>query len=442
MSSSTDPPAPAAGDDEGAAAGADPADPGSGRRTASWLRWVGVALVALVGAGIGATLLGQTSVDTAVGEVELTSRPAIGGGFTMSLAPLGTIDLPSASPLHLQARLVALDDALLVKAGRDVAKGQGPISQAEAERVADEAASRISDAAVPLAMRTVLGGLVGGALAALLVYRSRREVAVGAAVGLVAVGALTVAAFVTLPDTVDDAQVNGALGLLPQASPGLLKDAEGVEEYISKTFRNIEGLYTGYVRSAAADRIARTSDRVIAVTGDPADDEVRRQVAVLASSQGAEGVLWIVSDDADAADGRPAFPELPTDVASLFVLPDDPAGIRFLDRFPVVVLGADGSMPTGPAADAVKDSVLAVEAGGGAVPADVRVAAISTGDEPSATGARLTDDSGAVRVTTGTAVEGRLEGVVLSFGRNAPEVLQAQLVTVADGDISMTRVLR
>ena len=438
MSSSTDPPATAAGDDEGQG------EPVRTRRTPTWLRWIGVVVVGLVGAVIGATILGQTTVDTEVGEVELTGRPALGGGFTVSLAPLGTIDLPAGAPMHLQARLVTLDDSLLVRAGRDVAKGQGPISQAEAERVAAEAADRIADAAVPLMLRTLVGGAVGGALAGLLVYRRRREVVIAGVAGLVAVGALAVAAFATLPDSVEDAEVNGALGLLPQADPALLKNAEGLEEYVSKTFRNIEGLYTGYVRSAAADRIARTSDRVIAITGDPTDDEVRRRVAVLAESQGAKGVLWVVPPDTDveAVDGRPAYPELPADVSALFVLPDDQAGLQFLDRFPVLVLGPDGERPAGQAASAEKDAMLVVEVGGGTVPDDVELPAVSTGDEPAATGARLTNASGPVRISTGVATDDRLEGVVISFGRNQPEVLQAQLVTVADGDISMTRVLR
>jgi hypothetical protein len=519
VSSSTDPLSP-----DGAGADAptgevlstgDAADPSSGDpaaptpptrgRVRCTLRWLGVVVVALVGAAIGATIAGQTSVGTEVGQVELTARPAVAGGFTMSLAPLGTIELPTASPMKVQARLVALSDELLVRAGRDVAEGRQPMSQEEAERVADEAATKIGEAAVPLTLRSIAGGAVGGAAAALLVYRARREALVGALTGLVALTAASVAAFALLPDTMDDAEVHGALGLLPQASPGLVEGAEGVQEYISKTFRNIEGLYTGYVRSAAADRIAKRSDRILAVSGDPADEEVRRRVSVLATSQGVKGVLWIVrpaeddeedadedtgersagdaeertdedeseraedgavddrgtdegaagdgatgdatdgdtaTTEADADDGRPSFPELEEGIPVLFVLPDDPAGVELLDRFAVLVLDADGSMPTGPDAEATEAAALVVEAGGGAPDDDLRLPTISTGDEPTASGARLTDARSPVRITTGTAVDDRLEAVVLSFGRDSAEVLQAQLVTVADGDISMKRVLR
>jgi hypothetical protein len=402
-----------------------------------------VVLVALVGAGLGATLLGQTTVETEVGEIELTSRPAIGGTLTMSLAPLGTIELPMWAPVKVQARLVALSDRLLVQAGRDVAKGAPVMSEAQAEKVAEDAAAEIADASVPLTIRTLLGGLLGGALLVLLVYRGRTEVIVGAAVGVVAAGVLATSALLALPDDIGDARVDGAIGLLPQADPSLLQSAEGVEEYLSKTFRNIEGLYTGYVRSAAADEIARTTDRLVAVTGDPADDEVRRQVAVLASSQGAKGVLWIVPPDAEVAPGAPpAFPELPAEVASLFVLPGDGASVQTLDRFPVLVLAADGAGPTGQAAGAVKYTEVAVAAGGGSLAAEVEQAGVSTGDDPTATGARLTVATGPVRATTGVATPDRLEAVILSFARNQPKVLQAQLVTVADGDISMKRVLR
>ena len=105
----------------------------AGSRT--WLRWAGVLAVALIGAGIGASLLGRTTVSTAVGDVELTSRPALRGGATLSLAPLGSVDLPSAGPMHLQARLVALDDELLVRAGRGLARGEQSVPASEAARI-------------------------------------------------------------------------------------------------------------------------------------------------------------------------------------------------------------------------------------------------------------------------------------------------------------------
>ena len=461
--------------EDGGGPGADPVRSGT-FRPLSVLRWLGVVAVALVGAGIGTTLLGQTSVDTSVGEIELTSRPAIGGGFTMSLAPLGTVELPMSAPVRLQARLVALDNRLLVQAGRDLAQGEAAMSNAEAEKVATESAERIAAATGPLALKTLLGGLLGGALTVALVYRRRREVLVGAATGLLAAVALVGVSFAAVPEDITDAEVTGALGLLPNADPGVTKSAEGLEEYVSKTFRNIEGLYSGYVRSAAADRIATSSDRVIAVTGDPTDDEVRRQVAVLASSQGAEGVVWIIPPEevgaeegagegatttgpdavdpstslpdagtdgpAPEEDAPPSFPELPDGVAVLFVAPDQTAGLEILGRFPVLVLGPDGCAPADGDAAALREAALVVDAGGGSVPDSIERTALSTGDEPAASGARLTTDTGAVRISTGTATTDRLEGVVISFGRNSADVLQAQLVTVPDGEVSMQRVLR
>ena len=441
----------------------------AGSRT--WLRWAGVLAVALIGAGIGASLLGRTTVSTPVGDVELTSRPALRGGATLSLAPLGSVDLPSAGPMRLQARLVALDDELLVRAGRGLARGEQPVPASEAARIEDEVASQIVDSVGPLALRTVAGGLIGAALLTLLVYRARREAIVGAAVGAVSVVALCTVAFTSIPDGVDDAQVNGAIGLLPQADPGLIEGAEGVQDYIGKTFRNIEGLYTGYVRSVAAGRIARTSDRVIAVSGAPSEDAMRR-VAVLADSQGAKGVLWIVTDrpgagseagsdaepgdepdessepdersgpDAEGGAGDPTALGSGSEVPVVFIGPDTAAGFQFLDRFPVLVLGSDGTLPAGSTSGSLDDAALVVDPKGSEVPSDISRPGVSTGKRPSARGAGLTDASGTVRVTTGTIDDDRLEAVVISYGRNGPDIVQAQLVTVANGDIAVTRVLR
>ena len=164
--------------------------------------------------------------------------------------------------MRLQARLT-LDDELLVRAGRGLARGEQPVPASEAARIEDEVRPQIVDS-VPLALPNRRREASSGRSAdppglprsTAGDRRSRRRA--------VSVVALCTVAFTSIPDGVDDAQiVSGAIGPAPQADPGLIERCRRGAGLHRQDLPQIEGLYTGYVRS-------------VAMGGSPGPDRVMR----------------------------------------------------------------------------------------------------------------------------------------------------------------------
>ena len=121
--------------------------------------------------------------------------------------------------------------------------------------------------------------------------------------------------------------------------------------------------------------------------------------------------------------------------------PDTAAGFQFLDRFPVLVLGSDGTLPAGSTSGSLDDAALVVDPkGSGAL--RHHATRREHREAPSPAGAGLS-----MRVRNGPGHDRHDRRRSPGGGGDQlrpqrPRHRQAQLVTVANGDIAVTRVLR
>lgn len=178
-------------------------------------RWRGVrlaayAVIALVGATLGMLLLARQDARIGPVEARLSVRPSLHGGTTVVVPPLGTIALDThRGPLPLTASVLELRPEVARRVARDPASLAGLGSSVQSD---------LRQALAALALRAVLGALLGTAALSLLAFRSVRRTAVclGVCAGaLVASGG--VAAATWRPDSVREPRFTGLLSSAPVA---------------------------------------------------------------------------------------------------------------------------------------------------------------------------------------------------------------------------------
>ncbi|MFC0005765.1 metallophosphoesterase [Micromonospora siamensis] len=237
------------------------------------LRRFGLALavlaVALIGV-VGGTYAGG-HVDTDIGpfRAELSLRPALTGGTTVDIPPLGALILNSHDgPTHLTVELGALDQRRTEALIGDPAS----ISRASQSAVRDVRAG-----VMRLGLRTLGWSVLATLVLAALVFRNVRRTAWAGGVALaVTAGTLGLAAGTIRPEAIDEPRYEGLL----VNAPAIVGDARRIandytkySEQLQRLVGNVSKLYTTvsalpvYEPAPGTTRVLHISDMHLNPTG-------------------------------------------------------------------------------------------------------------------------------------------------------------------------------
>jgi Calcineurin-like phosphoesterase len=222
------------------------------------LHALGVFLVGVVGAAIGAALAPPTSTQVGPIQAEVSVVPSLSPGVTLLLPPAGQVSFAThVAPFAVQARISEVD----LEGARALINSPGAL---DALRVT--APDQLRTAALQAAGTTALCALTGALLLSLLVYRRRwsrtAEVASAVAVVLAVVGG--VGAWTFDPDKFAQPRFTGLLGQAPYVAGQASSLMRRLESYRSGLADIVGGITTLY---ATSDRlpVVSASDDVVAV---------------------------------------------------------------------------------------------------------------------------------------------------------------------------------
>ncbi|HEX2191632.1 MAG TPA: metallophosphoesterase [Acidimicrobiales bacterium] len=221
-------------------AGADESqtDPGRARRR-SRLRLLRTAALAIVGALGG--IVAAADVQVGIGPFTSTflARPALDGDTTVSLAPLGTIQLDTHdAPLAIDVRV----DELRLDEAEAIAQDPAVLERFETEVVADA-----KSALRALALRTALAAVLGALAGALVSAVAWRSLIIGGVIGAVLVGGVLGATLGTWrAEAVAEPRYTGLLTIAPKAVGDVEAVIERFGRYRAQLAELVENVVTLY----------------------------------------------------------------------------------------------------------------------------------------------------------------------------------------------------
>ncbi|SCG71209.1 Calcineurin-like phosphoesterase [Micromonospora echinaurantiaca] len=237
------------------------------------LRRLGVTLavlvVTLVGVVVGVLAGGQVGTDIGPFHADLRVSPAVSGGTTVDIPPLGALLLDSHDgPTHLTVELGALDQ------GRTEALLDDPAS---INRASQSAVDDVREGVMRLGLRTVASAVLVTLVLALLVFRNTRRAAwAGTLALLVTAGSLGTAAATLRPQSIEEPRYEGLL----VNAPAIVGDARRIAndytryaEQLQRLVGNVSQLYTTvsalpvYEPEPDTTRVLHVSDMHLNPTG-------------------------------------------------------------------------------------------------------------------------------------------------------------------------------
>lgn len=199
-----------------------------------------VLAVSVVGVVLGVLIGGRTEVDIGPFRAEMAITPSIDGGTTVSIPPLGALQLSSHDgPAHLSVRLGALDQR------RTEALILDPASIARASQTAVE---DVTNGVIRVGLQTVAVAILATLILAALVFRDVRRVAwSGGLALLITTGSLGVAAGTIRPQSIEEPRYEGLLVNAPAIVGDARRIANDYNKYAEQLQRmvgNVSQLYT------------------------------------------------------------------------------------------------------------------------------------------------------------------------------------------------------
>ncbi|MFY1627064.1 metallophosphoesterase [Micromonospora sp. WMMD735] len=228
-----------------------------------------VLLVALTGTVVGVFAGGRVSTDIGPFRADLTLAPAVRGGTTVDIPPLGALQLDShQGPTHLTVGLGALDQRKTEALIDDPAS----ISRASQSAVTD-----VRNGVLRLGLRTLGAAVLVTLLLAALVFRDTRRTAWAGGVALaVTAGSLGLAAGTVRPQSIEEPRYEGLL----VNAPAIVGDARRIAndysryaEQLQRLVGNVSQLYTTvsalpvYEPAPGTTRVLHVSDMHLNPTG-------------------------------------------------------------------------------------------------------------------------------------------------------------------------------
>ena len=220
------------------------------------LLWSGVLAVGAAGTVFGLAVAPRVHADVGPFRMSAAARPAMQGGTTVRLVPLGSIRLDTHdSPVAVDMRL----EELRADGAEAIARDPSALESLENELASDARSILLS-----VTWRAVLAGLAGGGLLTAVVFRSWRAGLAGLAVAIAIVGATGVAARATFrPNAVSEPSYTGLLA----NAPTVIGDVEAVLDRFGEYRSQLGDLVTNAVELYRAGQ--RLPDF------EPGDDAVR-----------------------------------------------------------------------------------------------------------------------------------------------------------------------
>ena len=225
-------------------------------------RGTGLVLVTLAGMSIGLLLGGHVHQDVGPFAAEFSLRPALTGGTTVQIPPLGSLDLRShEGPAHLEVHLDALDQ----KRTEALVTNPNGLTQASQSAVTD-----VRRGVTRLALQAAAAALLGAMVLAALIYRDMRQIAYAGVISLAVVASTLVATFVTFrPSSVEEPQYHGLLANAPAVIGDARNIANRFDAYkaeLQRLVNNVSRLYGTvstlpvYQPDASTVRVLHVSD--------------------------------------------------------------------------------------------------------------------------------------------------------------------------------------
>src|SRR2546423_1249459 len=139
----------------------------------------GLLIVALVGTSVGLLLGGRVHQDVGPFAAQFNMRPALSGGTSVQIPPLGSLDLDSHDgPAQLEVQLQALDQ----KRAEALINSPNGITIASQNAVSD-----VQRGVTRLAFQSAGAAVLGAMMLASLIYRDMRRIAMAGGLALLIV---------------------------------------------------------------------------------------------------------------------------------------------------------------------------------------------------------------------------------------------------------------
>ncbi|MFY1633434.1 metallophosphoesterase family protein [Solwaraspora sp. WMMB335] len=228
-----------------------------------------VVLVSLVGVVIGVLLGARTEVDIGPFRAEMAVTPAVDGGTTVSIPPLGSLHLDShEGPVELSIRLGSLDQV------RTLALIDDPTG---ITRASQTVVSDVTEGVLRLGVRTLAVSVLATLVLAALIFRDTRRVAwSGTLALLVTGGSLGLAALTLRPESIEEPRYEGLLVNAPAVVGDVQRIASNYNQYaeqLQHIVANVSRIYTTvstlpvYESAEGTTRVLHVSDMHLNPTG-------------------------------------------------------------------------------------------------------------------------------------------------------------------------------
>jgi predicted MPP superfamily phosphohydrolase len=206
-----------------------------------WLRRTAISLALLVvgvgGACLGLVLGGNSNQDVGPFSARFSITPALHGGTTVEIPPLGSLDLRShQTPVRLTIRLETLDQRRTLALATD----RNGLTAAGQEAVSD-----VERGVIKLALQSAGAAILGAMALGALLFRRMSRVAICGAIATVAVlatGAVTLATF--RPSSFEEPRFSGLLA----KAPAVVGDARRISSQFNAYQAQLQRLVTNVTR--------------------------------------------------------------------------------------------------------------------------------------------------------------------------------------------------
>ena len=238
-------------------------------------RRIGVALavvaVSLAGVVIGVLLGARADVDIGPFRAEMSVTPAVDGGTTMAIPPLGALHVDShEGPVQLSIRLGSLDQV------RTLALLDDPNA---ITRASHTVVSDVTEGVLRLGIRTIAVAVLTTLVLAALIFRDTRRVAwSGTLALLITGGSIGVAAATIRPEAIEEPRYEGLLVNAPAVVGDVQRIATNYSQYaeqLQHIVSNVSRIYTTvstlpvYQAAEGSTRVLHVSDMHLNPTGWP-----------------------------------------------------------------------------------------------------------------------------------------------------------------------------
>ncbi|MBO0868900.1 MAG: metallophosphoesterase [Micromonosporaceae bacterium] len=206
-----------------------------------WVRRAAISLALLVvgvgGACLGLVLGGSSHQDVGPFSARFSITPALHGGTTVEIPPLGSLDLRShQAPVRLTIRLESLDQARTLALATD----RNGLTAAGQQAVSD-----VERGVIRLALQSAGAAILGAMALGALLFRRMNRVAICGAMATVAVLASGAAALLTFrPSSVEEPRFNGLLA----KAPAVVGDARRISGQFNQYQLELQRLVTNMTR--------------------------------------------------------------------------------------------------------------------------------------------------------------------------------------------------